>query len=107
MDSYESYKKSELEIALDEHLAENSTQFTADPKLTSYFSSRARTIGSPIKKDPAAADGLEKPKAPKRRATAKVVEEPRAPKVMDEPPALAPAPAPVPEPVPVLTTPAE
>jgi hypothetical protein len=49
--SYEPFKKTELELALDEHLAENTTQFQSDPKLQGYYSSRARAIGSPVKKD--------------------------------------------------------
>jgi hypothetical protein len=65
--SYETLKKTELELALDEYLAENTTQFSSDPKLSNYYSSRARTVGSPVKKD---ADGpTEKLKVAKRRAT--------------------------------------
>jgi hypothetical protein len=78
-----------LELALDEYLAENSTQFSSDPKLASYYSSRARTIGSPVKKDSSVSDG-EKLKVTKRRAAPKVVEEPTTA------PAAAPAPAPAP-----------
>ncbi|KAI2602086.1 hypothetical protein GGR54DRAFT_554545 [Hypoxylon sp. NC1633] len=70
--NYESLKKPELELALDEYLAENSSTFSSDSKLANYYSSRARTVGSPVKKD---ADGpIEKLKVAKRRAT-KVAEE--------------------------------
>ncbi|KAI1635091.1 cytochrome P450 [Biscogniauxia mediterranea] len=71
-ESFESLRKPELELALDEYLAENTTTFSADPKLANYYASRARTIGSPIKKDVDAP--VEKPKVSKRRAT-KVPEE--------------------------------
>ncbi|KAI1502566.1 cytochrome P450 [Biscogniauxia marginata] len=66
-ESYESLRKPELELALDEYLAENSSTFSSDSKLASYYASRARTIGSPIKKDVDAI--IEKPKVSKRRAT--------------------------------------
>ncbi|CAJ2502296.1 Uu.00g096900.m01.CDS01 [Anthostomella pinea] len=65
--NYETFKKTELELALDEHLAENSSLFSSDPKLANYYSSRARTIGSPFKRD---ADGpVEKLRVSRRRAT--------------------------------------
>ncbi|OTA95035.1 hypothetical protein M434DRAFT_231019 [Hypoxylon sp. CO27-5] len=71
--NYESLKKPELELALDEYLAENANTFSSDPKLANYYSSRARTAGSPVKRD--AVDGaVEKLKVAKRRAT-KAVEE--------------------------------
>lgn len=49
--SYESLKKTDLELSLDEYLAENSTQFSGDSKLAGYYQSRARTVGSPVKKE--------------------------------------------------------
>ncbi|KAI0144133.1 hypothetical protein F4776DRAFT_461082 [Hypoxylon sp. NC0597] len=71
--NFESLKKQELELALDEYLAENANSFSSDPKLANYYSSRARTVGSPVKRD--AVDGaVEKLKVAKRRAT-KAVEE--------------------------------
>ncbi|KAI1738962.1 hypothetical protein F4680DRAFT_423468 [Xylaria scruposa] len=74
--NYDTFKKVELELALDEYLAENATTFHSDPKLANYYASRARTIGSPIKKD---VDGpVEKLKVPRRRVT-KAIEEPTAP----------------------------
>lgn len=79
---YESLKKAELEVALDEYLAENTTQFSSDPRLTNYYTSRARTVGSPVKKD---ADGpAEKLKVVKRRAT-KAAEEIATPDSEEEP----------------------
>ncbi|KAI1199698.1 hypothetical protein F5X97DRAFT_295836 [Nemania serpens] len=63
----DSLKKVELELALDEYLAENTATFQSDPKLANYYASRARTIGSPIKKDVDAP--VEKPKASRRRVT--------------------------------------
>ncbi|KAF2973492.1 hypothetical protein GQX73_g205 [Xylaria multiplex] len=65
--NYDSFKKVELELALDEFLAENTLTFQSDPKLANYYASRARTIGSPIKKDVDAP--AEKLKVAKRRAT--------------------------------------
>ncbi|KAI1303317.1 hypothetical protein F5Y03DRAFT_396035 [Xylaria venustula] len=74
--NYDALKKVELELALDEYLAENTASFQSDPKLANYYASRARTAGSPIKKD---VDGpLEKLKVPRRRVT-KAVEEITAP----------------------------
>ncbi|KAF3000489.1 hypothetical protein E8E14_003897 [Neopestalotiopsis sp. 37M] len=92
--NFEAFKKPELELALDEYLAENSTTFSSDPKLAPYYSSRARTIGSPLKRGSIASDGTEeKIKVPRRR-TIKAVED--APTL---PPALANAIAVAPEPV--------
>ncbi|KAI1133437.1 hypothetical protein F5Y10DRAFT_260319 [Nemania abortiva] len=65
--NYDALKKVELELALDEFLAENTATFQSDPKLANYYASRARTIGSPIKKD---VDGpVDKPKIARRRVT--------------------------------------
>ena len=72
--SYESFKKAELELALDEFLAENSTQFIADPKFAPYYSSRNRAAGSPIKRD---LD--DKPRVSKRRLTKAIEEAPTLP----------------------------
>lgn len=49
--SYESYRKSELELALDEHLSDNTSRYQSDPRFQDYFKSRARAGGSPIKKE--------------------------------------------------------
>ncbi|KAK0720775.1 hypothetical protein B0H67DRAFT_202561 [Lasiosphaeris hirsuta] len=61
--SYETLRKTDLELQLDEHIADNSTQFQSDPRLVNYFASRARTAGSPVKRE---APEL---KVSKRRAT--------------------------------------
>ncbi|KAK4453754.1 cytochrome P450 [Podospora aff. communis PSN243] len=58
-----SLKKNDLELQLDEYISDNASQFQSDPKLAPYFSSRARTVGSPVKKE---APEL---KVSKRRAT--------------------------------------
>lgn len=69
--SYESLKKTELEVALDEYIAENSSRFTSRPDLTSYFNSRSKALGSPVKKErESIKDDVEKPiKVAKRRVT--------------------------------------
>ncbi|KAK7972959.1 hypothetical protein PG996_007181 [Apiospora saccharicola] len=70
--NFESFKKVELELALDEYLAENSTQFMADPKFAPYFSSRNRAAMSPLKRD------LDEktPRVSKRRMTKALEERP-------------------------------
>ncbi|KAI1081094.1 cytochrome P450 [Whalleya microplaca] len=74
--------KQDLELALDEYLAENAATFSSDPKLANYYSSRARTVGSPVKKD---LDGpIEKLKVSRRRAT-KAPEELAPPESDEEP----------------------
>ncbi|KAI0179296.1 hypothetical protein GGR52DRAFT_299306 [Hypoxylon sp. FL1284] len=81
--NYETLKKSELELALDEYLAENSSTFSSDPKLANYYSSRARTAGSPVKRD--AVDGpADRLKVARRRAT-KAAEEVITPESEEEP----------------------
>lgn len=68
-------KKADLEVALDEHLAENQGRFGTHPKAVPYYQSRARAIGSPVKKElPPAAE----PKVNKRKA-AKAAEQAIAP----------------------------
>ncbi|KAG6017901.1 hypothetical protein E4U43_008394 [Claviceps pusilla] len=69
--NYESLKKTELEVALDEYIAENSSRFTSRPDLTSYFNSRSKALGSPVKKErESIKDDVEKPiKVAKRRVT--------------------------------------
>ncbi|KAI2640117.1 hypothetical protein GGS21DRAFT_399910 [Xylaria nigripes] len=69
LQNYDSLKKVELELALDEHLSRNATTFNSDPRLANYYASRARVVGSPIKKE---ADG---PVRPVRRRTLKSAEE--------------------------------
>ncbi|KAI0148764.1 hypothetical protein GGR57DRAFT_229047 [Xylariaceae sp. FL1272] len=81
--NYDGLKKSELELALDEYLSENATTFSTDPKLANYYASRARNIGSPMKRD------IEVPiesklKGSRRRAT-KALEELTSPESEEEP----------------------
>jgi hypothetical protein len=59
-------KKSDLEVALDDFLAENSNQFGKNPATLPYYQARARAIGSPVKKE--APPPAEAPKTTKRRA---------------------------------------
>ena len=91
--SFESLKKSELELALDEFLTQNSTQFTSDPKVAPFYSSRTRAAGSPIKRElssPVKRDismpikkdidsPMEKPLKVPRRRTTRVIEDAAAP----------------------------
>lgn len=75
--SYEAFKKNELELALDEYLTENSKEFVSDPMVAPYYSSRARTIGSPLKKSQSgqvADEVVDKLKSARRRAS-KLAEE--------------------------------
>lgn len=74
--NYESYKKSELEAALDEYLAENSTKFSSRTNLTGYFNSRSKALGSPIKKEVnAAKDEADKALKVVKRKASKAIEE--------------------------------
>ncbi|EFY86220.1 hypothetical protein J3459_003829 [Metarhizium acridum] len=74
--NYESLKKSELEVALDEFIAENSSRLANRSDLAPYFTSRSKALGSPVKKEKdSSKDESEKPlKIAKRRAT-KALEE--------------------------------
>ncbi|KAG5932610.1 hypothetical protein E4U60_005108 [Claviceps pazoutovae] len=73
---YESLKKVELEIALDEFIAENAVRLAHRPDLTSYFNSRSKALGSPVKKErETVKEEIERPlKIAKRRVT-KAVED--------------------------------
>ncbi|KAK3686048.1 hypothetical protein B0T22DRAFT_240040 [Podospora appendiculata] len=64
----ENLRKVDLELQLDDLLGENAVQYQADPKFASYYSSRARTAGSPIKRE------LPELKVSRRRATKSVEE---------------------------------
>ncbi|KUI72819.1 hypothetical protein VM1G_08414 [Cytospora mali] len=59
-------KKSDLETALDDYLAEKQSQFSSNPAAQPYYQARARAIGSPVKKD----SSVDAPK-PSRRRTVK------------------------------------
>ncbi|KAK0389674.1 hypothetical protein NLU13_3249 [Sarocladium strictum] len=74
--NYESYKKSELEAALDEYLAGNSAKFSSRSSLTGYFNSRSKALGSPVKKElNAAKDEGEKALKVVKRKVSKAIEE--------------------------------
>lgn len=62
-------KKPELEVALDEYLSKNASQFSADQRLTPFYKKRAE--GSPIKKETPSilSDGETKVKQVRRRVT--------------------------------------
>ncbi|ROW08145.1 hypothetical protein VPNG_06884 [Cytospora leucostoma] len=62
-------KKSDLEVALDEFLAEKHSQFSNHPVAQPYYQARARAIGSPAKRDPPGDSAK-----PSRRRTAKPAE---------------------------------
>ena len=49
--SYETLKKSDLEAALDEYVAEHSSRFANRSDLSGYFNARSKALGSPTKKD--------------------------------------------------------
>lgn len=67
--STEGLKKSDLEVALDEFLAEKHNQFGNHPVAQPYYQARARAIGSPAKRDPPGDSAK-----PTRRRTAKPAE---------------------------------
>lgn len=69
--SYESLKKSDLETALDDFIAQHSDRLAKRSDLSSYFASRAKALGSPVKKE---SDVEKTLKVAKRRVT-KVAEE--------------------------------
>ncbi|KAI0892190.1 hypothetical protein F4806DRAFT_248334 [Annulohypoxylon nitens] len=81
--NFESLKKSELELALDDYLGANEQVFSLDPKLHSYYQNRyQKRIVSPVNDDVP-----ERPKTVRRRAT-KAAEEiaPVAPVDSDDEP---------------------
>ncbi|OAA79708.1 hypothetical protein LEL_03194 [Akanthomyces lecanii RCEF 1005] len=49
--SYKDLKKSDLEAALDDFIAQHSSRFSSNSELAGYFASRSRTLTSPIKKE--------------------------------------------------------
>jgi hypothetical protein len=67
-------RKSELEVALDQHLFKHATHYQSDPRFQDYFKSRARAGGSPVKKE------LAHELKVSRRRIAKAVKEVMAPK---------------------------
>lgn len=59
-------KKNDLEVALDGYLTEHQS-YSSNPKAAPFYQSRARAIGSPIKKDTSG--------EPKKRRAAKAAEQ--------------------------------
>lgn len=52
LSSYEGQRKVDLEVSLDEFLADNAAQFANEPRLIPYYNSRAKAAGSPTKREP-------------------------------------------------------
>lgn len=69
--SYDGLKKTDLEVALDEYLTENASQFSSDAKLAPFY--KNRNGSSPVKKESSTSTALaeidSKVKSVKRRAT--------------------------------------
>jgi hypothetical protein len=74
LNSYESLKKSDLEAALDEFIAEHSSRFANRSDLAGYFNSRSKALGSPVKKD-SVKDEVEKSLKVAKRKVSKAVED--------------------------------
>ncbi|KAL1837947.1 hypothetical protein VTJ49DRAFT_3242 [Mycothermus thermophilus] len=70
--STEGFRKTDLELAIDEELSEHASRYQSDPRFADYFRSRARAGGSPIKKETGTALDV---KPSRRRAPVKPVEE--------------------------------
>ncbi len=49
--SFDGLKKADLEVSLDDYLAERGDQFSSNPKIAGYYNSRAKATGSPVKKE--------------------------------------------------------
>ncbi|UQC85070.1 uncharacterized protein CLUP02_10566 [Colletotrichum lupini] len=64
-------KKADLEVTLDEYLAENTIQFSQNPKLAGYYTSRSKAAGSPVKREAPLTDLV---KSTRRRATRAIEE---------------------------------
>ncbi|CZR59864.1 uncharacterized protein PAC_09758 [Phialocephala subalpina] len=68
---YDGLKKTDLEVALDEYLTENASQFSTDAKLAPFY--KNRNGSSPVKKESSTSSALaeidSKVKSVKRRAT--------------------------------------
>ncbi|TDZ53926.1 hypothetical protein CTRI78_v006731 [Colletotrichum trifolii] len=71
---YENQKKADLEVTLDEYLAENATKFSTEPKLVPYYNSRAKAAGSPVKRE-APGSLTELVKSTRRSRTTRLIEE--------------------------------
>ncbi|KAK2593304.1 hypothetical protein QQS21_008986 [Conoideocrella luteorostrata] len=74
--NYEDLKKSDLQAALDEFISEHSSRLQNRADLASYFSSRSKALGSPVKKEKdSIKDDVEKPLKVAKRRVIKAVEE--------------------------------
>lgn len=67
--NYESLKKSDLEAALDEFIAEHSARLQNRSDLTGYFNSRSKALGSPVKKESVKEEAEKALKVTKRKAS--------------------------------------
>ncbi|KAL0942420.1 uncharacterized protein CTRU02_200306 [Colletotrichum truncatum] len=85
---YESQKKADLEVTLDEFLAENATKFSTEPKLVPYYNSRAKAAGSPVKREAPLTDLVKST----RRRTMRAIEDIR-PEAEESPSSASPEPA--------------
>ncbi len=69
--SYDGMKKTEIEVALDEYLTENASQFSSETRLAPFY--KRRSESSPVKKESSTSSALaeidSKVKSIKRRAT--------------------------------------
>ncbi|KAF9882184.1 hypothetical protein CkaCkLH20_00220 [Colletotrichum karsti] len=75
---YESQKKADLEVTLDEYLAENATKFSREPKLVPYYNSRAKAAGSPVKREAPLTDLVKSTRRRTTRAIEEILPEPEA-----------------------------
>jgi hypothetical protein len=66
---YDGLKKTEIEVALDEYLTKNASQYSGEARLAPFY--KRRSDSSPIKKEASSAlsDAETKPKSVKRRVT--------------------------------------
>ena len=87
MCSYDALLKTDLEIALDQHLRKNQSKLSGDPKLEGFY----KRIGSPVKRDTnsgagagaiTSGDEKEKPKARPRKSILKPKESEDGPCVL-------------------------
>jgi hypothetical protein len=70
LENFETFKKTDLEVALDDYLEENSSRFSSNPDVSGYFNSRSKAMGSPVKKEaPAKDEAASALKVVKRRVT--------------------------------------
>ena len=66
---YDGLKKAELEVALDDHLTKNASQYSGEARLAPFY--KKRSDSSPIKKEASSAlsDAETRTKSVKRRVT--------------------------------------